>query len=166
MKKADKQLLDKYNTAVKLYSNRVCRLVHKVLKDENYAKDISQEAFIKLWDNRHSVDFDKARAWLFTVAYRLSLDYLKAKKNNVSDDFLVETIDIQEENFDLKRVLNEALDRLPEIQRTIILLKDYEGYKYNEIGEILSVSESQVKVYLFRGRNKMKEYIGNLKVVI
>jgi RNA polymerase sigma factor (sigma-70 family) len=60
---------------------------------------------------------------------------------------------------DLKEILNEALEKLPEIQKSAILLRDYEGYDYKEIGEILNLNESQVKVYIFRGRQTLKNYI-------
>jgi RNA polymerase sigma-70 factor (ECF subfamily) len=68
--------------------------------------------------------------------------------------------------FDLKAVLNEALDRLPEIQKTVVLLRDYEGYNYAEIAEITTLSESQVKVYIFRARQTLKEYIKRLELVV
>ena len=67
---------------------------------------------------------------------------------------------------DLKEILNEALSRLPEIQKTVILLRDYEGYDYAEIGEITNLTESQVKVYIFRARTFLKNYIGKMEVVI
>jgi RNA polymerase sigma-70 factor (ECF subfamily) len=67
---------------------------------------------------------------------------------------------------DLKEVLNEALSHLPEVQRSVILLRDYEGYNYLEIGEITGLSESQVKVYIYRARVFLKEYIGSVNAVI
>ncbi|HXP48902.1 MAG TPA: RNA polymerase sigma factor, partial [Bacteroidia bacterium] len=67
---------------------------------------------------------------------------------------------------DAKEVLNEALNKLPEIQRSVIMLRDYEGYDYNEIGEITGLNESQVKVYIFRARKFLKNYIGSVEAVI
>ena len=67
---------------------------------------------------------------------------------------------------DLKVILREAINKLPEIQRTVILLRDYEGYDYKEIGEITDLSESQVKVYIYRGRQALKEYLGSVKNLI
>jgi RNA polymerase sigma-70 factor (ECF subfamily) len=72
----------------------------------------------------------------------------------------------EEQYSDLQEILHAALDKLPEVQRTVILLRDYEGYSYQEIGEITGLSESQVKVYIYRGRVFLKEYIGSLKAVI
>jgi len=63
-------------------------------------------------------------------------------------------------------VLTEALDKLPEIQRSVLLLRDYEGYNYAEIAEITGLNESQVKVYIFRARQTMKDYIKKLELVV
>jgi RNA polymerase sigma-70 factor (ECF subfamily) len=73
----------------------------------------------------------------------------------------------QETGFsDVKEVLDQALRQLPEIQRSVILLRDYEGYSYQEIGEITRLNESQVKVYIYRARVFLKSYIGKLENVI
>jgi RNA polymerase sigma-70 factor (ECF subfamily) len=67
---------------------------------------------------------------------------------------------------DLKEILNQGLEQLPEIQKTVLLLRDYEGYDYEEIGNITQLNESQVKVYIFRARNFLKNYIGKMETVI
>ena len=66
----------------------------------------------------------------------------------------------------LKKVLEEALDRLSETQRSLVLLKDYEGYSYEEIGRITGLNESQVKVYLHRARLQLKNYLVRIENVI
>ena len=66
----------------------------------------------------------------------------------------------------MKEILEKSLDTLPPIQKTIILLRDLEGYNYKEIGEILSLTEAQVKVYLFRARQKIKDLLRHLHAVI
>jgi RNA polymerase sigma-70 factor (ECF subfamily) len=67
---------------------------------------------------------------------------------------------------DLSEILNEALQKLNEVQRSVIMLRDYEGYSYDEIGEITGLSESQVKVYIFRARVLLKNYIGSIDAVV
>jgi RNA polymerase sigma-70 factor (ECF subfamily) len=66
----------------------------------------------------------------------------------------------------LSEIITLAIERLPEIQRTVIMLRDYEGYSYKEIGEITNLNESQVKVYIYRARVALKDYIGSLEKVI
>jgi len=64
-------------------------------------------------------------------------------------------------NPDLQEILHQALNTLPEIQKTLVILRDYEGYSYEEIGEITGLNESQVKVYIFRARVTLKNHIGS-----
>jgi RNA polymerase sigma factor (sigma-70 family) len=66
----------------------------------------------------------------------------------------------------VKAILNTALAQLPDIQRTVILLRDYEGYNYDEIGTITGLNESQVKVYIYRARVFLKSYLVDLDRVI
>jgi RNA polymerase sigma-70 factor (ECF subfamily) len=65
----------------------------------------------------------------------------------------------EENNNDLNEVLHRALEKLPAVQRSVILLRDYEGYNYKEIGEITGLSEAQVKTYIFRGRVALRNYL-------
>jgi len=67
---------------------------------------------------------------------------------------------------DLKEVLEEALTRLPDIQRSVVLLRDYEGYSYEEIGEITGLNEAQVKVYIYRARVGLKKYLVSTETVM
>jgi len=70
------------------------------------------------------------------------------------------------QSFDIHEILNNGLNELSEIQRNVVLLRDYEGYSYQEIGEMTDLSEQQVKVYIFRARKFLKEYIGKIEAVI
>lgn len=67
---------------------------------------------------------------------------------------------------DLSEILSDAVKLLPDIQRTVVLLRDYEGYSYKEIGDITELSEAQVKVYIYRARIFLKNYIGKMEVVV
>ena len=80
----------------------------------------------------------------------------------VSDTLSAEAIS----SFDLQEILHEALSKLPEIQKTVVLLRDYEGYNYSEIAEITALNESQVKVYIFRARQALQAYIKDLDLVL
>jgi len=68
-------------------------------------------------------------------------------------------INANRQQHDAKKVLNEALNKLTDIQKSLVMLKDYEGYSYQEIGEITELNESQVKVYLHRARLILREYL-------
>jgi len=156
-----------YNISVDEYSDDIYRFILKNIRDEERSKDIVQDAYIKLWKKASGVSFDKARSYLFTTAYRLMIDQIRRIKVEIdySANKSVGTHEINE-YFDLKEILDEAASKLPEIQKSVLLLRDYEGYSYNEIGEICGLSESQVKVYIYRARLAMKTYIGCLERVI
>jgi RNA polymerase sigma-70 factor (ECF subfamily) len=67
---------------------------------------------------------------------------------------------------DLNEILHRALDNLPEQQKTAVMLRDYEGYSYKEIGDITGLSEAQVKINIYRGRVALKNYIGKIETVL
>ena len=149
-----------YNDCVKLYADNVYRFILKNLRNEEDARDVVQGAYEKMWVSRHNVDNDKCRSFLFTVAYNNMIDHIRKNKRVVLKDEFNETalgIGAQQQN--AKRILNEALSKLSETQRSLVMLKDYEGYNYAEIGEITGLNESQVKVYLHRARLLLREYI-------
>ena len=67
--------------------------------------------------------------------------------------------------FELKEIIDLAMEKLTDLQKSIILLRDLEGYNYKEIGEMLDLNEPQVKVYLFRARKKIKDQIKDLSIL-
>lgn len=156
-----------YNSAVDQYADNIYRFVLKHIKNTDVAKDIVQETFAKVWIKREDVSFEKVRSYLFTTAHHTLIDVLRKEKYQTQ----IEAIDKvsasnPHKNMDLQKILHEALDQLPEIQRTVILLRDYEGYDYAEIGEITNLTESQVKVYIFRARTKLKQLLISLEAVL
>ena len=156
-----------YNECVTTYSDNVYRFILKNLRHEEDARDVVQTAFEKMWRNREEVDATKSKSYLFTVAYHQMIDHIrKVKRIQLKEDFNEETKIQNKPVHNLKKVLEEALDRLSETQRSLVLLKDYEGYSYEEIGKITGLNESQVKVYLHRARLQLKNYLVRLENVI
>jgi RNA polymerase sigma-70 factor (ECF subfamily) len=127
-----------------------------------------QDCFLKLWKERANVDKMKIKYWLFATAHNAMINYLKRSSKTVSINSILfnEPLASQKSDFDVKEILERSLDTLPPIQKTIILLRDLEGYNYSEIGDILSLSEAQVKVYLFRARQKIKDLLKHLHAVL
>ncbi|MGL1885229.1 MAG: RNA polymerase sigma factor [Reichenbachiella sp.] len=157
----------KYKRAIHEYTKSLFRFLYKSLKDEDAANDLVQDCFLKLWLNRKKVDENKVKSWLFSVAYHAMLNYVKVESRKTSLDHETDTSQVfQNNDFDLKRIIDEALSNLPTVQKSIILLRDLEGYDYKEISEMLKLSESQVKVYLFRARQKIKSSIKSLTHVL
>ncbi len=159
--------VQEFNQCVDQFSDGVYRFILKNLKDEEKAKDIVQSTYEKLWVKAEGVSFTKAKSYIFSTAYHTMIDTIRKDKRMEEMD---ETEAGEQSYFDEYKGINEILEaglqKLPEIQRTVILLRDYEGYSYEEIGEITNLNESQVKVYIYRARKTMKEFIGNLEQVL
>jgi len=149
-----------YNQCVNQYADNVYRFIVKNLRHEEDARDIVQTAFEKLWRNRETVETEKSKSYLFTVAYNQMIDHIrKNKRIQLKDEFIEDGRVQQATNSNLKKALMEALNRLNETQKSLVMLKDYEGYSYEEIGEIMGLNESQVKVYLHRARLTLRNYL-------
>ncbi|MDI1353364.1 MAG: RNA polymerase sigma factor [bacterium] len=159
--------LSDYNSCVDAHADGVYRFVLKHIRDRDVAKDIVQDAFEKMWRKVDTIDAAKSKTYLFTTAYHTLIDYTrKSSKNSALSEVDLKHHSHSRQYSDLKEVLNRGLEQLPEIQKTVVLLRDYEGYDYAEIGEITGLSESQVKVYIFRARTFLKNYIGKVETVI
>lgn len=159
--------LKTYNNSVNTYADGIFRFILKNLKDEDKTQDIVQDTFEKLWRNKDKVNPEKIKSYLFTTAYHTMIDYIRKEKRNSNFEQVNEKEYSHNNQYsDLKEVLDMALTQLPDIQRSVVLLRDYEGYSYGEIAEIAELSESQVKVYIYRARKKLKAIIGAMEAVI
>jgi RNA polymerase sigma factor (sigma-70 family) len=159
--------IKEYNQCVDDFADAVYRFVLKQIKDKDNAKDIVQDTFEKMWIKIDTIEYSKSKSYLFTAAYHTLIDFIRRQKKQTN----FSEIDFNQHSHnkqysDLKQVLDAGLELLPEIQKAVILLRDYEGYDYKEIGEITNLTESQVKVYIFRARNFLKNYIGKMEVVL
>ncbi|HRR23627.1 MAG TPA: RNA polymerase sigma factor [Bacteroidia bacterium] len=148
------------------YADGIYRFILHNIKNEDDARDVVQDTFEKCWRNHENVQYEKAKSYLFTTAHHTMIDRIRksSRQELLSENH--EEPSHSKHYSDLKNVLKLALDKLPAIQKSVILLRDYEGYDYKEIGEITGLSESQVKVYIYRGRVALKEFIGSLSNVI
>lgn len=156
-----------YNNCVDQHSDGLYRFILKHIRDVDVAKDIVQDTFEKMWRKVEDIEASKSKSYLFTAGYHTLIDHTRrAKKQGSFTEVQEYKLGHEKHYSDLKEILNIALEKLPEIQKTVILLRDYEGYDYAEIGEITNLSESQVKVYIFRARTFLKNYIGKMEVVI
>jgi len=153
-----------YNITVKDHSGKLYGYCLKYLRNQADANDIVQDSFEKLWKNRKKVEFIKSKSWLFTTAHNTLLNFI-TKKNRITyvpEMSSNETSNNHADDFETREMVNGCLATLPPVQKSILLLRDLEGYNYIEIGEILDLTESQIKVYLFRARNKVKKQINKI----
>ncbi len=156
-----------FNTCVDLYADRLFRFLLKNTGEENEAQDLVQDSFEALWKQYRKVYFQKARSWLFTTAYRKRIDQIRKQKRITYMDELPETEKINNKGAsDLKTLLEKGMQQLSDQQRSLLMLKDYEGYSYKEIGEMTGLSSAQVRVYLHRARLKMKAFLVKIEDVL
>lgn len=156
-----------YNICVDEYSDGVYRFLLKNIGDAENARDLVQESFMKLWIKRKEVQPEKVKSYLFTTAYHTMIDNIRKNSRMTRMEGHEHKNESVDHGYsDLKEVLDQALTRLPEIQRSVILLRDYEGYSYQEIGEITNLNEAQVKVYIYRARVSLKKYLVSTEIIL
>ena len=156
-----------YNTCVDQHADGLYRFMLKHVRDTEKARDLVQEAFAKVWMKVDEIDASKAKSYLFSTGYHTMIDLIRRdKKQGDFEEVDRRKLSHSEQFSDLNEILHEALETLPEIQKTVVLLRDYEGYNYAEIGEICKLTEAQVKVYIFRARKALRDYIGSIETVI
>jgi RNA polymerase sigma factor (sigma-70 family) len=159
--------IEDYNNSVDTFADNLYRFVLKNLKEEHASRDVVQDTYEKLWMKLEEVPSVKAKSYLFTTAYHTMIDYIRKEKRLTG----LGNAEISEPSHsvqysDLGEVLEKAVTNLPDDQRSVLMLRDYEGYSYREISEITGLSETRVKVYIYRARVYLKQYIGKPERVI
>lgn len=159
--------IEHFNRCVDQHADAVYRFILKNIKDKDKACDIVQDSFEKLWQKLESVAPDKMKSYLFSTAYHAMIDMIRRDKRQVGMEMINDNTNSYTPQYsDLNEVLHQAIEKLPDIQRSVLMLRDYEGCSYSEIAGITGLNESQVKVYIYRARMFLKKYIGNIEVLI
>lgn len=156
-----------YNQSVDLHADKLFRFALKLAKNRDSANDLVQESFARLWQKVEDVEFKKAKSYLFTTTYNYFIDQVRKNKRIEDNEEAQYAMSSESGQYsDLSEVLDRALETIPEIQKTVVVLRDYEGYNYDEIGEITGLSSSQVKVYIFRARKSLRDYLVKIENVL
>ena len=140
-------------------------ICYRIVNDEEEARDVLQEAFIKAFQNLHTFRGDSTfGAWLKKIVINQAINSLRKQKLMYEPlgegDYSADPVNIDDENLllNVERVKN-AIQELPEGFRTVFSLYLFEGYDHAEIGQILGISESTSKTQYIRARNKLKELL-------
>lgn len=137
------------------------------------AEDVIQEVLVKVWKKKDQfVGIENKEAWCMTVTRNLSIDKIRSRKNkntsNIDDYFHIKDKEaIPSTRLEQKDALNRVMslmDTLPEKQKTVMHLRDVEGYTYKEISELTGMSVDQVKVNLFRARKMLRHKLTNIEL--
>lgn len=166
-------MLAQYQQAIESHRQRVYSYAYYSLRVKDDADDVTQDVFIKLWQNWQKIDHSKLGGWLMRVARNAVVDHVRKQKP--AQDNLDSYADVDsavgagntEASLDqeyFKAQLQQAIKSLDDPFRSIIVMRDIQGLSYSDIQESLDMSQSQVKVYLHRGRRKLRENISLRKI--
>ena len=160
--------VDFHNDVLPL-KDKLFRVALRVTMDRAEAEDITQETLVRVWERRDEwSQIENFEAWCLTIARHMALDFLKGKDRRENREeagereSLPSSAPLPDEALDRQQRVEAVLrliDQLPEVQRTIIQLRDIEGLRYEEIARITELSETQVKVYLHRARKKIRDLL-------
>lgn len=141
--------------------DRVHNLCLKISADINLAEDLTQEVFIKAWEKLDTFKFEcKFSTWLHSIAVNQFLMHTRSDKRyseKLGEYSAEEKTDEKRSTQDLKIDLQKAIDNLPAQARAVLVLHDIEGYKHNEISEMMSIQTGTSKAHLHRARRILRE---------
>ena len=146
--------------------DRVFRLAYRMAGDEDLAREFTQESFIRAFERLDRFRGDAALStWLHSITVSVTLNGLrKAKRTWAREVDLDDTVageGRRRAEPDLKERLHGAIDRLPDIYRSVFVMHDVEGYTHEEIGETLDVATGTAKARLFRARRILREELAD-----
>ena len=156
-----------FRTTVLPLSDRLYRLALRITMNRAEAEDVVQDTLLKVWECRDNWNrINNLEAFAIATCRNRALDVAKRAGRDTENldemaHFSSQTPHEQLEAREEISLVRRLMDSLPEVQRTIMLLRDIEGKTYQEIAQTLDISETQVKVYLHRARTKIKEWITN-----
>lgn len=158
-----------FRTTVLPLSDRLFRLALRITMNKAEAEDVVQDTLLRVWECRGQWEqIGSLEAFAIATCRNRALDVTKRAGRNARsldeiDGGQRSTANAQSELEAREEIslIRRLMDELPELQRTIMLLRDIEGQSYQEIAQALGISETQVKVYLHRARTKIRDGLGN-----
>lgn len=163
---------EQFEQQVHDHKNQVYGFACSLLRDEVTAQDVTQDVFIKLWEHREDVDYDRALPWLMRVTRNACIDQLRRRQTR-HKTMTVDTEGLSRaeserplpdtctEVSDFEDHLNAALDQIDEPYRSVVVLREIQELKYQEIADALDMPLNTVKVYIHRGRKKLRTQLSN-----
>ena len=151
MKDTEKNKL--FTELVAQYSEKLSWTIRRIVLNHDDANDVMQNVFVKAWSNLDQFEErSKPSTWLYRIAINESLDFLRRKRDFVAYDFdLTDGVGsrlVADEYFDgdaTQAALQEAIAKLPDVQRVVFNLRYYEEMKYSEMSSLLNTSEGSLK---------------------
>lgn len=157
--------LTAYEILISNYEKKVFNIVYGLIGNEEDAKDIAQETFIKAYRKIKSFKEESSfSTWIYRITVNTSKDFLKKDKDTLSIHELeneigsraIDNPQEQYERFEEGQQIRELLENLKEDYRNVIVLRDIQGFSYEEIAKILDINLGTVKSRISRGRGQLK----------
>ena len=161
--------VEEFNQLVQNLKDKMYRLALRVVNNQEEAEDVVQEALIKIWNKREKLaEIENQAGYCMTITRNMGIDKLRARKMSTTDIDEQYSLESKTPNPERDLVAKDELSKvmkvvnaLPENHRTVIQLRDIEGYTYKEISGITGYSIEKVKVYLHRARTKLRQQLKN-----
>lgn len=172
IKNGDVEVFEKI---IELYERKVFSLIYQMVKNENEVEDLAQEVFIKVYSNISKFNGNSSLyTWIYKITTNLCIDHLKKKKEVI---YLDEKLKLEDgevelqlkseekgqdelcEEKELKEKLDKCIDRLPEKQKAMIILRDIKGLSYEEIAYITNTKIGTIKSQINRARLKLRDLL-------
>ncbi len=158
-------LASEFKATVLPLSNKLLRFATQLTKDEEQAKDIIQDIFLKLWQKKETLeDIENMEAFAMRMTKNRCLDLFKAKRLIPTEDEELKIKKDEQKNLQKEIELSETaliirklINQLPDIQRTIMHLRDIEQYEYEEIAVVTDMTINTIRVNLSRARKKVRD---------
>ncbi|MEM7104704.1 MAG: RNA polymerase sigma factor SigZ [Bacteroidota bacterium] len=145
------------------YAKKLSVYIFKIVNDREKANDISQEVFLKLYQNRHHLENpETVPAWLFKTAHNLAIDHFREQKKTKQFPEIVHKLGPEPQTFrnkDLAACINPFIEKLPEKYREAMILTEVEGLSQKALAKKLNISYSGAKSRVQRGRQLLKNLI-------
>lgn len=164
--------IEEFNKLVERLKDKMYRVSLRIVKYDEEARDVVQDSLVKIWKIKDRLTtIDNVDAYCMMITRNMSIDKLRSRKMETTD--ISEQYDLKSNTADPERLsivrdelkmVKKIIEQLPENHRTVLELRDIEGYSYKEISEMTGFTLDKVKVYLYRARLKLKEQL-NLKVI-
>lgn len=158
--------IEEFNHIVQNLKDKMYRLALRLVRDHEEARDVVQDALVKIWNKWDKLEnVDNKEAYCMTITRNVGIDMIRKKRMKTTD--IDEHYDIESGTATPEKLtivkdefsrVQKVINALPETHRTVVQLRDIEGYTYKEIAEMTGYTPEKVKVYLHRARTRLKEH--------
>jgi len=167
-----------FKKLLKEQKNHVYSYACMMLRNQEDAEDVTQDAFIRLWQNWEAVNSKKRKAWLIRVTHNRCIDLIRNKRATIIQQRINSDMDLDKmtshdqnrpdqriEEKEIQENLLKAMDQLQETTKSMLLLHYYQGMTFENIGQILEMKPNTVKVAVHRGRKRLREILSNDDII-